>query len=120
VLHFLSHDMELCVQDVLVRDNGLKLCVGQDFQGQWWLLYRALSSPDRQVWVCAPESERAIECVRQGSASVRDALMHSLTGTVEIVTSGPGASRPDRCVVCVDIPAELLPSSPWRLPARAA
>jgi len=115
MLHFFSHDLELCVLDVLARDDGLQLCVGLDFSGQRWLIYRARADADDQVWVCAPESERAIECVKRGTACVGDALRHSLTGLAEIVTIGREHGQPDRCVSCSDIPNDLLPSPLWRV-----
>jgi hypothetical protein len=118
MLHFLSYDLELWVHDILVRDDGLKLCVGTDYSGQQWLLFRAVAEEDRQVWVCAPASARAIDCVRKGTASVGDALRHSLTGLVEIVTVGRDRGTPDRCVRGSDIPTDLLPALPWHLGAN--
>ncbi len=115
MLHFFSHNLELCVPHVLARDDGPTLCVGVDYEGRHWLLYRGAARPGGQVWVCAPASARAVDCVRQGTASVHDALLHSLTGTVEIVTVGGRAAHPDRCVRCPEIPPSLLPNRSWHV-----
>lgn len=114
MLHFLSHDLDLTVQEVLFREDGLKLCVGRDDSGQQWLLYRAAAHNNTQVWLCAPISGRAVDCVRRGNCSVDAALRHSLTGLVEVVTFGRGGCH-DCGVRCTDIPAELLSMAAWRL-----
>jgi hypothetical protein len=117
MLHFLSCDLDLRIQEVLTREDGLKLCVGSDDSGQQWLLYRAAAGNRTQVWLCAPTSARAVDCVRCGHASVADALRHSLTGLVEIVTFGPKGCQ-DHCVRGADLPAELLSAASWRLEAK--
>jgi hypothetical protein len=116
MLHFLSYDLDLMVQEVLSHEDGLKLCVARDDSGQQWLLYRAVSDDDTQVWLCAPTSGRALDCVRRGHCSVNDALRHSLTGLVEVVTFRRGGCQ-DRGVRCTDIPDELLSAVSWRLGA---
>lgn len=116
MLHFLSYDMDLTVQEVLAREDGLKLCVGTDNSGQQWLLYRAAADDQTQVWLCAAASARAVDCVRCGRAAVDEALRHSLTGLVEIVTFGRQGCQ-DRCVRCEDLPAEFLSAASWRLGA---
>ena len=114
MLHFLSYELDLTVQEVLSREDGLKLCVARDDSGQQWLLYRAAANDNTQVWLCAPTSGRAVDCVRGGHCSVKDALRHSLTGLVEVVTFGRDGCQ-DRGVRCTDIPAELLSAASWRL-----
>lgn len=115
MLHFLSHNLDLGISEVLAEDDGLKLCIGSDPSGQQWLLYRGRASTDQQVWVCAPASTRALQYVRMGRASVRDALRHSYTGTVEIITVGCDHGTADRPMRGTDIPSDLLPPGAWHV-----
>ncbi|HLI55192.1 MAG TPA: hypothetical protein VKU88_12760 [Acidimicrobiales bacterium] len=63
-------------------------------------------------WVCAPASQRAIDCVRNGTASPWSVLHHSVTGTVDIYRTGVDGSLHQSVVLCAS-----LPQAP---PARAA
>jgi hypothetical protein len=59
------------------------------------------------VRACLPDS--ALAEVAAGRAAVRDALPHTATGTVEVVTINRGRAVPDSCLLCHDIPTTLLP-----------
>ena len=56
--------------------------------------------PDDISWVCAPASLRMIDMVRSGKATVADAVTHSQTGWVEMVSIVGGHSVPDRRIPC--------------------
>jgi hypothetical protein len=63
-------------------------------------------------WVCAPVTERAIDCVRNGRTSPWTVLHHSRTGTVDVYRTGADGSLHVSVVLC-----SRLPSLP---PERAA
>ena len=63
-------------------------------------------------WVCAPVTERAIDCVRDGLTSPWTVLHHSRTGTVDVYRTSANGSIHASVVLCSQLPA--LP------PARAA
>jgi hypothetical protein len=108
VLKFFGFDLELLIDEDLGCHDPL-ICSGRDFRGEKWLVVQVDDAADHLVWVCAPISERALQAVRSGSASARDAMRHSLTGTVEVVTVDHGHAVPDRCLCCAAIPEDLLP-----------
>ena len=63
-------------------------------------------------WVCAPASEKAIDCVRRGRTSPWTVLHHSATGTVDIYRTAADGSLHYSVVLCSRLP--------WARPARAA
>jgi hypothetical protein len=73
------------------------------------------SNPDHLVWVCAPMSERGVQIIVEGRGSPVDALRHSSTGTVEVVTIDHGRAVPDRCLLCAQVAERCVP-----LPRRPA
>jgi hypothetical protein len=107
MLCFLGFDLELVVDHILdPRDSMVRSA--HDPEGERWLVVQVDDNPDRLAWVCAPASLRALREVASGRATLRDALRHSLTGTVEVVTVEHGRSVPDRCLCCAAIPEDLL------------
>lgn len=63
-------------------------------------------------WVCAPATERAIDCVRAGRASPWTVLHHSATGTVDVYRTGSDGALHCSVVLCSQLP--------WNRPERAA
>jgi hypothetical protein len=114
VLTFFGFELELFVDEVLDRQDPL-MHSARDFRGEHWLIVQVDDDPEHLVWVCAPISVRALRSVTAGLASPRDALRHSLTGTVEIVTVDRGRAVPDRCLRCAIIPETLLPAPDLRV-----
>ena len=55
-------------------------------------------------WVCAPATERAIDCVRRGRTSPWTVLHHSATGTVDIFRTGADGSLHSSVVLCSRLP----------------
>jgi hypothetical protein len=104
MLTFCGYDIELSVEAVLVRRDWPEVCCGRDFTGVQWLIVQVDHDPLHLEWVCAPLSERAMEAVVRGHAVPWDALRHSATGTVEIVTVDHGRAIPDRCLLCASVP----------------
>jgi hypothetical protein len=60
-----------------------------------------------------------MRAVADGVATPRDAVRHSATGTVEMVTIDHGRALPDRCLLCTDLPEDLLPTADRRVPLAA-
>jgi hypothetical protein len=109
MMHLLGYHLELVIDSVLARQEGPVLCAAHNAQGQLWLVYRAAPGPSTTTWMCSPVSERALRAVVSRGSEPRDAMRHSLTGTVDILQTIEGRAVPDRCVPCAQIPEELLP-----------
>lgn len=56
-------------------------------------------------WVCAPATERAIECVRLGRTSPWTVLHHSATGTVDVYRTARDGSLHVSTLLCSRLPA---------------
>jgi hypothetical protein len=63
-------------------------------------------------WVCAPATERAIDCVREGRTSPWTVLHHSATGTADVFRTAVDGSLHCSTVLCSSLPVAQ--------PARAA
>jgi len=103
-LRFCGSEVELMVDSILQRaDDEPALCSATDFEGRRWLIVEA-SHDDRVVsWLCVPTSSRVVTLVEAGRAAPTDAVLHSLTGWVEVVATIDGHSVPDRRVACSDL-----------------
>ncbi len=80
------------------------VAVGADTE----LTYVVVELPGRDgpCWVCAPASDRAIECVRVGDASPWTVLHHSLTGTVDIYRTAADGSIHVSVWLCSRLPCD--------------
>lgn len=63
-----------------------------------------LSGWSGPCWVCAPVTDRAVECVRQGRVSPWTAVHHSATGTVDIYRTGADGALRCSTVLCSSLP----------------
>jgi len=115
VIHFLGSSLDIEVDRVLARDDtGPSVFTGYDFTGHHLLVAEAAVAPGAgRTWICAPQSERAIECVASGQSEVISALRHSLDGSVEIVA----ITGSDRWMRCDDL--DLVPMVAGHLPHAA-
>jgi hypothetical protein len=118
VLKFLGFDLELFVDGIL-DDHDPVVHSAHDFQGSQWLIVQVDTDSEHLVWVCAPISARALRAVADRTATTTDALRHSLTGTVEVVTVDHGRAVPDRCLCCATLPDNLLPTPQPARPCAA-
>jgi hypothetical protein len=119
MLTFYGTDMELFVERELARDDGLSLCCARDWTAHRWLIIRVDDDPDHLAWMCVPVSERTMLAVITGSASLKDVVEHSTTGTVDLVVVDHGRAVADRQLPCVDIAEGLLPGVGGRVPFAA-
>ena len=83
--------------------DGIGLAVGFDHDG----CYLVVSVPGRSgpCWICAPASERALDCVRRRRASPWAVVHHSRTGTVTVYRTLLDGSLRDSTVLCASLPA---------------
>jgi hypothetical protein len=119
MLMFCGFDLQLVVEVVVNRSDGLKVCGGRDFTNRQWLVVQVDDDPARLAWLCAPVSDRALQAVVSGRTPPMDAVRHSQTGTVELVTVDHGRAVPEQCLLCSGIPEDLLHPSDWGLAAAA-
>jgi hypothetical protein len=109
MLFFLGFDLEMTIDRVLIEADGPQLCAGTDRSGQRWLVFRSRSDRKESLWLCSPITNRALRLVETGRSAPRDALQHSSTGLVEVVSCVTEGAVPERCLVCGEIPETLLP-----------
>jgi hypothetical protein len=115
MLRFLGSDLSLEVDEVLQQWDGPRLFAGHDESGQPWLVAEIWRSPVNAKWLCARLSPRALEQVRCGRAPVRDALRHSIDGTVVLVAVEADTMVGDHVLLCGQLPDDILPAADWRL-----
>jgi hypothetical protein len=119
-VRFFGYDLELTVDTILAERAGPSLFTASDDDGAGWLVAQVGYETSWLAWLCAPLSELASQAVVKGSADPRDAIRHSLTGTVELVTVTEGRAALDQCLLCGDLTEELLSSVPEFAPLPAA
>jgi hypothetical protein len=119
MLMFCGFDLQLVVEVVVVRGTGPEVCCARDSTNGQWLIVQVDDDPMHLAWLCAPVSERAKQAVISGRAVPMDAVRHSQTGTVELVTVDHGRAVPERCLLCSCIPEDLVHASDWKLGVTA-
>lgn len=112
MLIFCGFEIELVIDGVVARQDGPTLCCARDSAGDRWLIVEVDDDPVHLAWLCVPVSERAMDAIASGRAAARDAVRHSVTGTVDLVTIDHGRAVPDCCLLCASIPEHLLPADP--------
>lgn len=85
-----------------------------DHQGRRYLIAHTAAS----TWLCAPISERALECVVSGRAELRAVFAHTSTGIVERLTICDGFVCEDSLLCCSDLTETTLPVAGARLGLR--
>ncbi len=108
LMRFFGYDLDLTVETIIDGDGGPRLFTGRDVDGIAWVIAQVADEPSHQSWLCAPVSDRAASVIVDRAADPRDAIRHSLTGTVELVTIEQGLATPDRCLLCSDVPEDFL------------
>jgi hypothetical protein len=119
MLTFCGFDIELFVEAVVARRDGPSLCCARDSTGAQWLIVQVDDDPSHLAWLCVPVSERAMQAIVTGRAALRDAIQHSATGAVELVVVDHGRAVADRCLLCADVPEQLLPADDRHVLAAA-
>lgn len=102
----------------VVLDPGVPiphLFAGHTLGGDRYLIIQTTGDGHAGTWVCAPISERALDCVLAGRAELRDVVAHTATGAVDIVTIGPDGRCTERRKMSQDLADEDLPPVGRRL-----
>ena len=88
-------------ETIPVADHTV-VAVGVGVGGQ----YLVVEVPDEhgRCWICAPISDRALQCVREARASAWTAVHHSVTGTAEIYRESVDGSMHESVVLCSELP----------------
>jgi hypothetical protein len=84
--------------------------------GQRYLIIQTSGNEDCGTWMCAPITERALHYVLAGSAQLRDAVAHTATGAVDIVTVSSDGQWCESNKLCRELADEDLPPVGARLP----
>jgi len=63
----------------------------------------------RRVWMFAPVSDRALECTLSGRADLRDVFLHTVTGTVDLVTATDEGEVLESVQLCDSLTEDMLP-----------
>ena len=104
MLRFCGFGLELFVDEVLKRDrDDPTVCSATDFTGQRWLIVRGERKDQELAWLCAPASSMTVDLVASGRAAPSDAVRHSATGWIELVTTADGHVLPERRLRCSDL-----------------
>ena len=102
----------LSVDEVLLADEVFS---AHDEQGRRYLIVHT----DSVTWLCAPISDRALECVASGDAELRAVFAHSSTGMVERLTVRAGRVCGESMVPCAELTDDVLPRPGARLCCQA-
>jgi hypothetical protein len=108
VLTFLGYELELFGVGVIADRDGRSVRHGTDLNGGQWLIVGVTGDTEHLVWVCAPVTVRMLEEVAAGRADPWDAVRHSVTGMVDVVTVDHGRAVPDRCLRGADLDPSYL------------
>ena len=94
---------QLCLREVIALPNDSDdTAVGVGAGGTYLVV--ELSGWSGPCWVCAPVTERAVDCVRTGRASPWTVVHHSTTGTVDVYRTGADGSLRCSTVLCSSLP----------------
>jgi hypothetical protein len=107
MLRVCGFDLELVVDEVVVRTDWPSICCARDFAGVQRLIVQTDDNPTHLTWMCVQVSELAMRAIVDGYALPAEVLCRSLVGTVELVTIEHGRAVLDRCLLCAYVPERL-------------
>jgi hypothetical protein len=90
------------IESITVADHAA-VAVGSGVGGKYLVV--ELPGMAGPCWVCAPCTDRALDCVRRGRTSAWTVLHHSCTGTVEIFRTAADGSLHYSVTLCSRLPA---------------
>jgi len=93
---------QLQLRELIPLAGGTDVAVGHGTGGQY--LVMTLSGRCGECWVCAPATDRAVQCVRDGLASPWDVIHHSATGTVDVYRSRVDGTVLESVMLCSALP----------------
>ena len=92
------------IDEVLVADDVFS---AHDAQGRLYLIART----EETTWLCAPITERALECVVSGRAELRAVFAHSATGMVERLRPRNAGGFEESLIPCAELSDDVLPQA---------
>jgi hypothetical protein len=114
---FQCTSLDFEVDRVLDPADAFPHCfAGHSSAGQRYLIVQTTGDERSGTWMCAPITERALDCVVAGRAELRDALTHTATGAVDIVTVDSDGNCTESAKLCRDFDHEDLPAPGDRVP----
>jgi hypothetical protein len=75
-----------------------------------YLVVEVRREEHRRVWIFAPLSDRALECTLSGRADLRDVFLHTVTGTVDVLTATDDGEVTESVQLCDSLTEDVLPS----------
>jgi hypothetical protein len=93
---------QLQLRESIPLADGTEVAVGHGTGGQYLVI--RITGRGGACWVCAPASDRAVECVRSGFASPWSVVHHSATGTVDVYRSRLDGTVQESVVLCSALP----------------
>jgi hypothetical protein len=113
---FQRSSLDIQLDDVLDAGAPLPhLFSGHTPGGQRYLIIQMSGDEQTGTWVCAPITERAMHYVLVGLAQLRDAVAHSATGAVDIVTVTSDGHCFESSRLCRELTDDELPPLGARL-----
>jgi hypothetical protein len=96
------------VDEILMPDE---LWSAHDEQGRQYVIART----EDATFLCAPITERALECVVSGRAELRAVFAHSSTGMVERLRPRNAGGFEESLIPCAELSDDMLPPAGVRL-----
>lgn len=93
---------QLTIRETICAPDDSDVAVGVGAEGTYLVV--ELAGPAGPCWVCAPASERAIDCVKRGRTSPWTVLHHSRTGTVDVYRTAADGSLRCSVLLCATLP----------------
>ena len=90
----------LLTEELPMPDQSALVAIGAG--GQYLVI--EVAGRSGPCWVCAPVSDRALDCVRSGRTSPWTVVHHSATGTVDIYRTLLDGSIHESVVLCSVLP----------------
>jgi hypothetical protein len=89
-------------RETIVLADLTDVAVGEGPAGQYIVL--CVAGRSGPCWICAPASDRAVACVRDGGASPWSVVHHSSTGTVDVYRTLRDGSVRESVILCSQLP----------------
>jgi hypothetical protein len=114
---FQRSSLEIQLDDVLDAGAPLPhLFSGHTSAGQRYLIIQTSGDEHSGTWMCAPITDRALHHVLIGSAQLRDAVAHTATGAIDIITVTSDGHCLESSRLCRELADEELPPLGARVP----
>jgi hypothetical protein len=107
--------LDIEIDEILDWHDGPSLFIGHDRAWRHYVAVQVGSGTTHRRWLCAAISRRALRCVLTGRADLRDALRHTPTGYVDVLTIDQWGRVVESQQLCGDLSDDALPAGGERL-----